>query len=171
MSLSGVFSPHVGSLATSLICTICDAVRLKIYLSKKFSVSRLCKTFGQATLMLQIARHNPIRSPIERLPINQIVISHHHIHRSRQPIPLILPHRRNIFLALKELLRVFKILHVNLTTSVEIQQFKSLKRRRFLLVFGVEVVLSFIVVNSQLIVADNRESVLVCIAYYMPQKP
>ena len=124
--------------------------------------------------MLQIARHNPIRPPLHRLPIYQIIIPHHHIHRSRQPIPLILPHRRNIFLTLKELLRVFKILHVNLTTSVKIQQFKSFKRRRFLLVFGVEVVLSFIIVNRQFSfvdVADNWDAVLVCIACYMPQKP
>lgn len=123
--------------------------------------------------MLQIARHNPIRSPLHRLPINQIVIPHHHIHRSRQPISLILPHRRNIFLTLEEHLRVFKILHVNLTTSVEIQQFKPLKGGRLLFVFRVEVVLSFIIVNRQsssLIVSDNWDTVLVCIACYMPQK-
>lgn len=108
--------------------------------------------------MLQISRHDPIRPPLHRLPINQIIIPHHHIHRPREPISLIFAHRRNILLALEELLRILKALHMNLTAPIEIQHFESLERCSFLLVFGVKVVLLFIVGQwAMLIVAGGRE--------------
>ena len=105
--------------------------------------------------MLQIPRHDSVRSPLHRLPIDQIVIPHHHVHRSRQPIPLILPHRINIFLALKELLRVLDAFHLDLAAAVKVQQLESLKRRRFLLVFGVEVVLPSVVGQQAMLVVER----------------